>query len=55
MKNRVRGELDFAVNRRAESEIQNLSQKLIQMEEKIDDLQDLLRGKQNGETNGRVN
>jgi CRP/FNR family cyclic AMP-dependent transcriptional regulator len=55
MKDRVRGELDFAVNRRAESEIQNLSQKLIQMEEKIDDLQDLLRGKENHEANGRVN
>ena len=55
MKDRVRGELDFAVNRRAESEIQNLSQKLIHMEEKIDDLQDLLRGKQSGETHGTVN
>jgi CRP/FNR family cyclic AMP-dependent transcriptional regulator len=55
MKDRVRGELDFAVNRRAESEIQNLSQKLIHMEEKIDDLQDLLRSNQSGETNGTVN
>src|SRR5580704_17781104 len=55
MKDRVRGELDFAVNRRAETEIQGLSQKLIHMEEKIDDLQDLLRGKLSGETDGRVN
>jgi CRP/FNR family transcriptional regulator, cyclic AMP receptor protein len=55
MKDRVRGELDFAVNRRAESEIQGLSQKLIHLEEKIDDLQDLLRGKQNDEITGRVN
>jgi CRP/FNR family cyclic AMP-dependent transcriptional regulator len=55
MKDRVRGELDFAVNRRADTEIQGLSRKLIHMEEKIDDLQDLLRGKPGGETNGRVN
>src|SRR5271154_407499 len=55
MKDRVRGELDFAVNRRAETEIQGLSQKLINMEEKIDDLQDMLRGRPNGETDGRVN
>jgi CRP/FNR family cyclic AMP-dependent transcriptional regulator len=55
MKDRVRGELDFAVNRRAETEIQGLSQKLIHMEEKIDDLQDLLRGRPSGETNGIVN
>jgi CRP/FNR family transcriptional regulator, cyclic AMP receptor protein len=55
MKDRVRGELDFAVNRRAETEIQGLSQKLIHMEEKIDDLQDLLRGRPSGETDGRVN
>jgi CRP/FNR family transcriptional regulator, cyclic AMP receptor protein len=42
-KDRVRGELDFEVNRRAESEIQNLSRKLSQLDEKIDDLGKLLR------------
>src|SRR5580704_8086995 len=43
MKDRVRGELDFAVNRRAESEIQGLAQKLNSLDEKMSDLQDLLR------------
>jgi CRP/FNR family transcriptional regulator, cyclic AMP receptor protein len=45
-KDRVRGELDFDVNRRAESEIQLLAQKLRAMDDKIDDVADLLRGKQ---------
>jgi CRP/FNR family cyclic AMP-dependent transcriptional regulator len=43
MKDRVRGELDFAVNRRSESEIQGLAQKLNSLDEKISDLHDLLR------------
>jgi CRP/FNR family cyclic AMP-dependent transcriptional regulator len=42
-KDRVRGELDFDVNRRAESEIQNLSRKLSQLDDKIDDIGKLLR------------
>jgi len=42
-KDRVRGELDFAVNRRAEAEIQELSRKLNQLGDKIDDIEDLLR------------
>jgi uncharacterized membrane protein len=42
-KDRVRGELDFAVNRRAESEIQALSRKLHMLAEKIDDVEDLVR------------
>jgi CRP/FNR family transcriptional regulator, cyclic AMP receptor protein len=42
-KDRVRGELDFDVNRRAESEIQNLSRRLSQLDEKIDDIGNLLR------------
>ena len=37
-KDRLRGELDFDVNRRAESEIQGLSRKLILLEDKIDDI-----------------
>ena len=44
MKDRVRGELDFAVNRRAEAEIQGLAQKLNLLDEKMGDLLDLLRG-----------
>src|SRR5437016_1869460 len=42
-KDRVRGELDYAVNRRAESEIQALSRKLHLLGEKIDDVEDLVR------------
>jgi len=42
-KDRLRGELDFDVNRRAESEIKALSQKLNVLGEKIVDLEDLLR------------
>jgi uncharacterized membrane protein len=43
-KDRLRGELDFDVNRRAECEIQGLSRKLNLLSEKIDDIDDLLRG-----------
>jgi uncharacterized membrane protein len=42
-KDRVRSELDFDVNRRAEAEIQGLSRKLNLVTEKIGDLEDLLR------------
>ena len=42
-KDRVRSELDFDVNRRAESEIQGLSRKLNLLGEKIDDIEELLR------------
>jgi len=42
-KDRLRGELDFDVNRRVESEIKALSQKLNVIGEKIVDLEDLLR------------
>src|SRR5271156_3662133 len=42
-KDRLRSELDFDVNRRAESEIQNLSRKLNMMTDKLCDLDDLLR------------
>lgn len=42
-KDRVRSELDFDVNRRAESEIQGLARKLHSIDERIDDLADLLR------------
>src|ERR1700733_11363327 len=42
-KGRVRGELDYEVNLRAESEIQALSNKLNLLNEKIGDVDDLLR------------
>lgn len=43
-KDRVRSELDFQVNRRAESEIQGLSRKLHALGDKLDDIEDRLRG-----------
>jgi CRP/FNR family transcriptional regulator, cyclic AMP receptor protein len=43
-KDRLRGELDFDVNRRAEVEIQGLARKLNHLTDKLDDLDDLLRG-----------
>jgi uncharacterized membrane protein len=42
-RDRVRSELDFDVNRRAEAEIQGLSRKLNLVNERIGDLEDLLR------------
>jgi CRP/FNR family transcriptional regulator, cyclic AMP receptor protein len=44
-KDRLRSELDFNVNRRAESEIQGLARKLNSLDDKIDDLGTLLRDK----------
>jgi CRP/FNR family transcriptional regulator, cyclic AMP receptor protein len=41
-KDRLRGELDYDVNRRAESEIQGLAHKLNLLGEKIGDIEDLL-------------
>jgi uncharacterized membrane protein len=42
-KDRLRGELDFDVNRRAASDIQGLSRKLNLLDEKIDDAIELMR------------
>jgi uncharacterized membrane protein len=42
-KDRLRSELDFDVNRRAESEIQGLARKLNLLGEQINDVEDLLR------------
>jgi uncharacterized membrane protein len=42
-RDRLRAELDFDVNRRAESETQGVSQKMSMLDEKMDDLADLLR------------
>jgi CRP/FNR family cyclic AMP-dependent transcriptional regulator len=44
-KDRLRGELDYDVNRRAASDIQGLSRKLNLLDEKIDDVGSLLRGR----------
>jgi CRP/FNR family transcriptional regulator, cyclic AMP receptor protein len=43
VKDRVRSELDFDVNRRAESEIQSLARKLNVLTDKIDDIGELVR------------
>jgi len=42
-KDRLRGELDFEVNRRAASEIQGLAKKLNLLGDKLGDLEDLIR------------
>jgi CRP/FNR family transcriptional regulator, cyclic AMP receptor protein len=42
-KDRLRGELDYDVNRRAESEIQALTSKLTLLDEKVDNAVNLLR------------
>src|SRR5207248_6467167 len=44
-KDRVRGELDFDVNRRAASDIQGVARRLNRLDDKLDDLEDLLRQK----------
>ena len=43
-KDRLRSELDFQVNRRAEAEIQNLSRKLNHLGDTMGDIEELLRG-----------
>jgi uncharacterized membrane protein len=44
-RDRLRAELDFDVNKRAESEIQGVSQKMSILDQKMDDITDLLRKK----------
>jgi len=44
-KDRLRGELDFDVNRHAHSEIQGLAQKLNNLGDRLGDIEDLLRAK----------
>jgi len=43
VKDRLRGELDYAINRRAELEIQGLSRKLNLLGEKLEDVEELVR------------
>jgi uncharacterized membrane protein len=47
-KDRLRGELDYAVNRRAESEIQGLTRKVNVLGDKLGDIEDLIRAKSPG-------
>jgi CRP/FNR family transcriptional regulator, cyclic AMP receptor protein len=47
-KDRLRGELDYLVNRRAESEIQGLARKLNLLGDKMADVEDLLRQQLSG-------
>jgi CRP/FNR family transcriptional regulator, cyclic AMP receptor protein len=49
-KDRLRGELDFDVNKRAASEIQGLARKLNLLGEKIDDIEELMREKRDQKT-----
>ena len=44
-KDRLRGELDYDVNRRAESEIQGLANKLNLLSDKVGDIDELLRAR----------
>jgi len=44
-KDRLRGELDYEVNRRAEAEIQGLAHKINLIGDKIGDVEDLVRGR----------
>jgi CRP/FNR family transcriptional regulator, cyclic AMP receptor protein len=44
-RDRLRAELDFDVNKRAESEIQGVSHKMTMLDQKMDDIADLLRKK----------
>ncbi len=48
-KDRLRGELDYQVNRRSESEIQGLARKLNSLGDKLGDVEDLLREKRTGD------
>jgi uncharacterized membrane protein len=47
-KDRLRGELDYEVNRRAETEVQSLSRKLNVLAEKMDDVEELVRSNLSG-------
>jgi uncharacterized membrane protein len=43
VKDRLRGELDYAINRRAELEIQGLARKLNLLGDKLEDVEELVR------------
>ncbi|MGB9093063.1 MAG: DUF1003 domain-containing protein [Gallionella sp.] len=44
-KDRLRNELDFDVNRRAHTEIQGLARRINLLYDKIEDVEEILRGK----------
>jgi uncharacterized membrane protein len=48
-KDRLRSELDYDVNRRAESEIQGVAHKLNRLGEQLGDVEDLLRERRSRE------
>ena len=48
-KDRLRGELDYQVNRRAEGEIQGLARRLNLLHDKLDDIEDLVRQRRGGD------
>jgi len=52
-KDRLRGELDYDVNRRAEREIQSVTDKLHHLDDKLEDVADLLRQHLTAAGNGR--
>ncbi len=52
-KDRLRGELDFDVNRRAESEIRGLAHKLNLLSDKLGDVEDLIRTTSGADGDGR--
>jgi len=52
-KDRLRSELDFAVNRRAEGEIQGLARKLNMLGERLDDIDEVLRDRFRSQTEPR--
>jgi CRP/FNR family transcriptional regulator, cyclic AMP receptor protein len=52
-KDRLRSELDFAVNRRAEGEIQGLARKLNMLGERLDDIDEVLRDRSRSQTEPR--
>jgi len=54
VKDRLRGELDYEVNRRAAAEIQGLARKLNLLGDTIGDIDDLLRGKPSGGAGGEA-
>src|ERR1700733_5968197 len=54
-RDRLRSELDFEVNRRSETEIQNLSRKLNLMDDKLGDLDDLLRERRASSADAKPN
>jgi uncharacterized membrane protein len=51
-KDRLRGELDYEVNRRAASDIQGLARKINHLGEKVGDIEDFLRDKLPGDAGG---